>query len=362
MSYYRPVFKEDNLNEITSPDYIATEYVFNRQSLNDLTHGYPVFVNSKTVDDTPRSTPTSQTSSSTTKRSRTIHNMKKLFNNKGKKASNPDLAGAAALNAHATGHTLDRIVSLKAEEKRKWELEKEEFDRRQREHEIHLLEIEQKEVERREEEVRKRNDELADKRRKNKLVQDKMQEQIKALEQKLIEFRSAHRKEEEDLEDSVRVMEDQLFDVKSDMEKRMRSLNLAFDPAHATAKRDSLNSEYSHATTVPAATAPPGSYFDETDEFDTSNYKYGSSMMYPAIPVLTYETSRVLQVQGGGGGEGVNPSPQPRSSLGSSPKSSHSDSRSDTPKQNVNHTASGVGDSQSDKSGEFADFGSASSV
>ena len=47
MSYYRPVFKEDTLNEITSPDYIATEYVFNRQSLNDLTHGYPVFVNSK---------------------------------------------------------------------------------------------------------------------------------------------------------------------------------------------------------------------------------------------------------------------------------------------------------------------------
>ena len=185
------------------------------------------------------------------------------------------------------------------------------------------------------------------------------------MEQKLIEFRSAHRKEEEDLEDSVRVMEDQLFDVKSDMEKRMRSLNLAFDPAHATAKRDSLNSEYSHATTVPAATAPPGSYFDETDEFDPSNYKYGgSSMMYPAIPVLTksYETSRVLQVSGGGGGEGVNPSPQPRSSLGSSPKSSHSDSRSDTPKQNVNHTATGVGDSQSDKSGEFADFGSASSV
>ena len=180
------------------------------------------------------------------------------------------------------------------------------------------------------------------------------------MEQKLIEFRSAHRKEEEDLEDSVRVMEDQLFDVKSDMEKRMRSLNLAFDPAHATAaaKRDSLNSEYSHATTVPAATAPPGSYFDETDEFDASNYKYGSSMMYPAIPVLTksYETSRVLQVQGGG--EGVNPSPQPRSSLGSSPKSSHSDhSRNcDTPRDRQN------ADNQSDKSGEFADFGSASSV
>ena len=67
-------------------------------------------------------------------------------------------------------------------------MEKEEFDRRQREHEIHLLEIEQKEVERREEEVRKRNDELADKRRKNKLVQDKMQEQVSINSRALQQF------------------------------------------------------------------------------------------------------------------------------------------------------------------------------
>lgn len=188
------------------------------------------------------------------------------------------------------------------------------------------------------------------------------------MEQKFIEFRTSHRKEEEDLEDSVRVMEDQLFEVKSDMEKRMRGLNLAFDSAHNTAgKRDSMNSEYSHATTVNAAMAatapPPGSvYGDETDGFDTV-HKYGS-MMYPAIPVLTksYETSRVMQV-GQGQGEG-NPTPQPRSSLGSSPKSSHSDSRSDTPRQNCHHTgAGGAGDTQSDKSGEFeGEFGSASSV
>jgi len=365
MSYYRPVFKEDNFNEITSADYIATEYVYNRQSLNDLTHGFPVIVNAKTVD-TPRSTPTS--SSSHTKRSRTIHNMKKLFNPKTKKASNPDLTGATALNSHATGHTLDRIVSLKAEEKRKWELEKEEFDRRQREHEIHLLEIEQKEVERREEEVRKRNDELTDKRRKNKMVQDKMQEQIKALEQKLVEFRSSHRKEEEDLEDAVRVMEDQLFEVKSDMEKRMRNLNLAFDTCHTGVagigpKRDSLGSEsgYSHATssTVPVASAP-AHFVDEPDGYETgispSQQKYGS-MMYPAIPVVTrsYETSKVMQT---GADPISNPTPQPRSSLGSSPKSSHSDhSRNcDTPRDRQN------ADNQSDKSGEFADFGSASSV
>jgi len=366
MSYYRPVFKEDNFNEITSADYIGQEYVYNRQSLNDLSHGFPVIVNAKTVD-TPRSTPTSSSShGGGTKRSRTIHNMKKLFNNKTKKASNPDLSGATALNSHATGHTLDRIVSLKAEEKRKWELEKEEFDRRQREHEIHLLEIEQKEVERREEEVRKRNDELIDKRRKNKMVQDKMQEQIKALEQKLIEFRTSHRKEEEDLEDNVRVMEDQLFEVKSDMEKRMRNLNLAFDTPHSMPKRDSMGSEsgYSHATssTVPVASAP-SHYVDEPDGYGESpsehTQKYGS--MYPAIPVVTrsYETSKIMATdrETGTGLGGSNPTPQPRSSLGSSPKSSHSD-RSDTPRGAIHQNAN---DNHSDKSGEFADFGSASS-
>jgi len=374
MSYYRPVFKDDNLNEIASADYIATEYVYNRQSLNDLTHGFPVLVNPKTVD-TPRSTPTSSSASSHTKRNRTIHNMKKLFNKDKKKASTGDLSDIHA--AQQPGHTLDRIVSLKAEEKRKWELEKEEFDRRQREHEIHLLEIEQKEVERREEEVRKRNDDLSDKRRKNKMVQDKMMEQIKALEQKLIEFRTSHQKEEEDLEDAVRTMEDQLFEVKSDMEKRMRNLNLAFDSAHSSSphdtmlggKRDSLNSEFSQATTIPALASAPPNFDDVTDGFDTittskTGYGLGPAGMYPAIPVMTrsYETSKVMQV---GGAEGGNPTPQPRSSLGSSPKSSPSPC--DSPPDQRHHASLAVGagagvDNQSDKSAEFGEFGSASSV
>jgi len=279
--------------------------------------------------------------------------MKKLFHKDKKKASTGDLSDIHA--AQQPGHTLDRIVSLKAEEKRKWELEKEEFDRRQREHEIHLLEIEQKEVERREEEVRKRNDDLSDKRRKNKMVQDKMMEQIKALEQKLIEFRTSHQKEEEDLEDAVRTMEDQLFEVKSDMEKRMRNLNLAFDSAHSSSP---------HAL----ASAPPN-FDDVTDGFDTmttskTGYGVGPAGMYPAIPVMTrsYETSKVMQV---GGAEGGNPTPQPRSSLGSSPKSSPSPC--DSPPDQRHHASLAVGagagvDNQSDKSAEFGEFGSASSV
>ena len=63
--------------------------------------------------DTPRSTPTSSSASSHTKRNRTIHNMKKLFNKDKKKASTGDLSDFHA--AQQPGHTLDRIVSLKAE-------------------------------------------------------------------------------------------------------------------------------------------------------------------------------------------------------------------------------------------------------
>ena len=95
-----------------------------------------------------------------------------------------------------------------------------------------------------------------------------------------------------------------------------------------------------------------------------SRYGVGSAGMYPAIPVMTrsYETSKVMQV---GGAEGGNPTPQPRSSLGSSPKSSPSPC--DSPPDQRHHASLAVGagagvDNQSDKSAEFGEFGSASSV
>ena len=64
------------------------------------------------------------------------------------------------------------------QEKLKWQKEQEEFNRRRREHEIQLVEIEQQEVERREEEVRRRNDDLDEKRRKHRLIQDAVAEQV----------------------------------------------------------------------------------------------------------------------------------------------------------------------------------------
>ena len=60
----------------------------------------------------------------------------------------------------------------------KWQKEQEEFNRRKREHEIHLVEIERQEVERREEEVRRRNEDLDEKRRKHRMIQDAVAEQV----------------------------------------------------------------------------------------------------------------------------------------------------------------------------------------
>ena len=60
----------------------------------------------------------------------------------------------------------------------KWQKEQDEFNRRKREHELQLVEIERQEVKRREEDVSRRKEDLADKRRKHKLIQDAVAEQV----------------------------------------------------------------------------------------------------------------------------------------------------------------------------------------
>ena len=70
------------------------------------------------------------------------------------------------------------LYNFACQEKLKWQKEQEEFNRRKREHEIQLVEIERQEVQRREEEVRRRNEDLDDKRRKHRLIQDAVAEQV----------------------------------------------------------------------------------------------------------------------------------------------------------------------------------------
>ena len=64
------------------------------------------------------------------------------------------------------------------QEKLKWQKQQEEFNRRKRDHEMHLVEIERKEVQRREEEIRQKKELLGDKRRRHDQIQNDIIEQV----------------------------------------------------------------------------------------------------------------------------------------------------------------------------------------
>ena len=64
------------------------------------------------------------------------------------------------------------------QEKLKWQKQQDEFNKRKRDHEMHLVEIERKEVQRREEEVRQRKEVLEGKRRKHDEIQTAISEQV----------------------------------------------------------------------------------------------------------------------------------------------------------------------------------------
>ena len=85
---------------------------------------------------------------------------------------------------------------------RRWIEEQEEFRRKQREHEIQMIEMEGAEVKRRELEVKKLGTELEETRRKNRSIQEKVAEQIEILQRKLQEYKVEHKQHEESIEDS----------------------------------------------------------------------------------------------------------------------------------------------------------------
>lgn len=240
------------------------------------------------------------------------------------------------------GDTINRIVSKKEEEKLKWQKEQAEFDRRKREHEIHLVDIERQEVERREEEVRRRNEDLDEKRRKHRMIQDAVTEQIKTLNHKLEEYRLEHKKEEEDLEDEIANMEDRLAEVKGDLETRMRDLAIVFEEDESPSKSSTIKGDPS-----------PFSMPSAPIIVDGDNSPPPTSVSYPKLSMedgmLTLENStRMLQQNANSLSHGNIVRPAPRqfssgrggmASVGSSPLSSHSESsRSITPKTDQTDT------------------------
>ncbi len=87
----------------------------------------------------------------------------------------------------------------------------------------------QAEVVRREKEVRKLNDLLAETRRKNQLVQDKVQEQIQHLHKMLEEHKAEHQRHEESIENDIIGKEQMLFNVKDSLDKRRKMLEMDED-------------------------------------------------------------------------------------------------------------------------------------
>lgn len=199
-----------------------------------------------------------------------------------------------------TTDTLHRIVNAKEEARRRWEEEQELFDRRKREHELKMVEIERAEVTRREEEIRRRNEELDERRRKNRLVQDTVAEQLRSLQMKLEEYKVKHKEDEELLEDDITTLEDKLLEVKSTLEERIRNLQL-----DDTSKFGS-----------PPSAPHPDDYDGASGAYPTLPVPLARSMM-SGLDASRYNRSSVGQIR--------------PSSQGSSPNASSS-SRSDTPK------------------------------
>ncbi|CAB4070073.1 unnamed protein product [Lepeophtheirus salmonis] len=98
------------------------------------------------------------------------------------------------------GHTLDRIMNAKEEARRKWDEERENFERSRRNHEVKMIDMEKSEVIRREKEIRE------------------MQEAH--FKKKLEEYKIGHKVEEEKLEDELVKEEDKLSEVKASLEKK----------------------------------------------------------------------------------------------------------------------------------------------
>jgi hypothetical protein len=109
--------------------------------------------------------------------------------------------------------------------------------------------MEQNEVKRREAEIRRKQDELQEKSRKNKLITDTVIQQIKTLEViiknwthfflcslknnenqylqiKLEEYRMNHKQEEGDMSDEITKLEEKLFEVTTSLEYRLRCVTI----------------------------------------------------------------------------------------------------------------------------------------
>jgi len=119
--------------------------------------------------------------------------------------------------------TLERIVKDKEVVKKRLEEEEKEFLNRKRQRERELIEMEKQEVARRQQEVEEKKIELEEHKRKNLLIQDKVQEQMKTLQMKLEEYRVNHRASEAELEKEISALNTVIAEVDSSLSARIEA-------------------------------------------------------------------------------------------------------------------------------------------
>jgi len=145
------------------------------------------------------------------KKFRKILKMKRLFNPRKKSEEGPP----------DTPNTLDRIVKDKEGVKKRLEEEEKEFMNKKKEYERKMIEFEKQEVIRREQEIAEKKAALDDLKRKNLMVQDKVQEQIKTLHMKLEELKVEHRTNEANTEGIISSLNSKLSEVQRSLSQRM---------------------------------------------------------------------------------------------------------------------------------------------
>merc|ERR1719323_1259844 len=119
------------------------------------------------------------------------------------------------------GNTLDRIVKDKEGMKKRLEEEEKSFMSKKKEYERKMIEFEKQEVGRREQEISEKKAALDDMKRKNQMVQDKVQEQIKTLTMKLEELRVEHMTNEASQDSIISCLNDKLSEVQRSLNERL---------------------------------------------------------------------------------------------------------------------------------------------
>jgi len=235
--------------------------------------------------------------------------MKRLFNPRKKSEG----------ETQEPGNTLDRIVKDKEGVKKRLEEEEKSFMNRKREYEKKMIEFEKQEVSRREQEIAEKKAALDDMKRKNQMVQDKVQEQIKTLNMKLEELRVEHMTNEASSESIISCLNDKLSEVQRSLNDRVQNFaecdNSPSAPHEIDGDGDGLNESHLYPSLHNLPTMPRSWHqiYSATQ----------SSSPFRSISLHAVEVEHEQMIAGKAG-----------NSLGSSPQislASSSSSRSNTP-------------------------------